>query len=67
VATIGRGLPLTHSIAAARDLVGGASWSQVAGLVGTEATIGTTYLVFGMFMLGYFENESRRKATLEKV
>jgi ABC-2 type transport system permease protein len=67
VATVGRGLPLTHAIAAARDLVGGESWAAVAGLVGTEAAIGTTYLVLGMFMLGYFENESRRKATLERV
>jgi ABC-2 type transport system permease protein len=67
VASVGRCLPLTHAIAAARDLVAGASWSQVVGLVGTEAAIGTAYLVLGMFMLTYFENESRRKATLEKV
>ena len=30
-------LPLTHGIAAARGLAGGAAWSDVAGLVGTEA------------------------------
>ena len=45
----------------------GAGWSDVSGLVGTEATIGVVYLVFGMLMLTYFERESRRTASLERV
>lgn len=67
VAAVGSYLPLTHAIEAARGLVAGASWSDVAGLVGKEALIGTTYLVIGLGMLRYFEMESRRSATLDLV
>lgn len=67
VAAVGRCLPLTHAIEAARDLVAGKPWSDVTGLVTTEALIGTVYLVIGLFMLRWFETESRRRATLELV
>ena len=64
VATVGRYLPLTHAIQAGRALVAGAPWADVAGLVVTEACIGTVYLAIGLAMLSYFERESRRSATL---
>ena len=62
---VARVLPLTHGIAAARDLAAGAGWDEVRGQVGTEALIGTCYLVIGLVLLSYFEAESRRRATLE--
>ena len=65
MATVGRYLPLTHGIEAARALVAGASWGEVAGLVATEAAVGLVYLVIGLLALTYFERESRRSATLE--
>ena len=64
---VGRCLPLTHGIEAAREVAAGAGWSDVSGLVGTEAMIGVVYLVFGMLLLTYFERESRRTASLERV
>lgn len=67
VATVGSYLPLTHAIQAARALVGGAAWSEVTGLVATEALIGTCYLSLGVAMLAYFEYESRRSASLERA
>jgi ABC-2 type transport system permease protein len=65
LATIGRGLPLTHGIEAARELADGASLGDVAGLVGTEAAIGIVWGVLGCVLLRVFEVESRRRATLE--
>jgi ABC-2 type transport system permease protein len=58
-------LPLTHGIAAARDLAAGHSWREVSGLVGREAALGMAYLIAGTLLLYYFEAESRRRATLE--
>jgi ABC-2 type transport system permease protein len=64
MAAVGRWLPLTHGIAAARKVAGGESLSSVAGLVGHEAAIGLLYVVIGMALLRFFEVESRRRATL---
>lgn len=60
-----RGLPLTHGIAAARELAAGARFSEVASLVWTEAAIGAAYatVAYGLFRL--LEAEGRRRATLE--
>lgn len=58
-------LPLTHGIAAARELAAGASLVDVSATVTTEAAIGGGYLVLGLLMLRAFEVESRRHATLE--
>lgn len=60
-------LPLTHAIEAARELVGGASWSSVTPLVVDEAFIGVAYGALGMVMLLLVERESRRHATLDLV
>ncbi len=65
MATVADWLPMTHGIEAARDLAGGASWSDVSFLVAREAGIGMLYVVIGLVLLAVFERESRRYATLD--
>jgi ABC-2 type transport system permease protein len=65
MASIAAYLPMTHGIAAARELADGATWASVAPLVRAEAVIGVVYAVIGLAMLAWFERESRRHATLE--
>ena len=65
MADVGRLLPLTHAISAARELGGGASLGAVGGLVGTELLIGAVYAALGMVALAVLEGEGRRRATLE--
>ena len=62
---IGRMLPLTHGIEAAREVVAGSTLDDVAGLVATEALIGVAYatLAFGLFR--WFEVQGRRNAALD--
>jgi ABC-2 type transport system permease protein len=60
-------LPFTHAIEAARELADGAPFSEVSGLVATEAAIGTVYVVAGYLTLRWIEIVSRRRATLEKA
>ena len=62
---IGKCLPLTHGIEAAREIVSGSSLGEVAGLLWTEAFIGLAYATaaYGLFRL--FETEGRRRASLE--
>lgn len=67
MATISRGLPLTHGIDAARHVADGASFSYVSGLVGTEALIGVCYAVAAYGLLRFFEEESRRRATFDRM
>jgi ABC-2 type transport system permease protein len=65
LAAIGRSLPLTHGIEAARAVAGGEAvpWNLVA----TEAAIGVAYAIAAYFMLRFFEEESRRRATLDRM
>jgi ABC-2 type transport system permease protein len=65
MSAIGRVLPLTHSIEAARELANGAPLGSVTGLLGTELIVGTTWAVLGYVLLRVFEHEARRRATLE--
>lgn len=48
-----------------RLLATGARLSEVAGLIGKEALIGTTYAVVGYGLLRLLETESRRRASLD--
>jgi ABC-2 type transport system permease protein len=64
LAGIGRALPLTHGIQAARGLAAGRRLSDVAGQIGMEATIGAGYAVLGYVLLRLFEVENRRRASL---
>jgi len=63
--TIGRALPLTHGIEAARELADGARLADVGGLIATEAAIGLVWAVIGCTLLRFLEVEARRRATLE--
>jgi ABC-2 type transport system permease protein len=60
-------LPLTHGIAAARSLAAGAPSSAVAGQIGVEFLIGVVYAVVGLLLLRVFEDESRRRSTLDRT
>jgi ABC-2 type transport system permease protein len=60
-------LPLTHGIAAARRLAAGAPPSTVAGQIGVEFLIGVVYAVVGLLLLRAFEDESRRRSTLDRT
>jgi ABC-2 type transport system permease protein len=62
---IGRALPLTHGIEAAREIVAGASLADVSGLLATEATIGLVYAIVAYALFRLFEAEGRRRASLE--
>jgi ABC-2 type transport system permease protein len=63
--TIGRSVPLTHGIEAARRVVDGATLAEVRGLVVTEALIGAAYAIAAYILFRFFEAESRRRASLE--
>jgi ABC-2 type transport system permease protein len=62
---VGRSVPLTHGIMAAREVAAGAGLGQVADLIGAELAIGALFglAAFGLFR--FFELETRRRATLE--
>lgn len=65
LAAIGRGLPLTHGIEAAREIAAGRPLSDVAGLLWTEALIGLAYATAAYVLFRVFEAEGRRRASLE--
>jgi ABC-2 type transport system permease protein len=62
---VGRLLPLTHGVIAARHIAAGASLSSVSGLVGREVAIGAAYFVLAYLLFRFFEEQGRRSATLE--
>jgi ABC-2 type transport system permease protein len=67
MAAIGRAMPLTHGIEAARAVAAGAPLHAVRGLLAREALVGVVYGVVGFGMIRYLETQSRRHATLERV
>ena len=60
-------LPLTRGIAAARQIVAGANFPQVASMLGVEALFGVIYIAIGFSMFRWFEYEAKRRGTLEVV
>ena len=60
-------LPLTHGIAAAREVAAGASLSSVASLVWTELGIGVAYAAGAFLLFRMLEADGRRRATLETI
>jgi ABC-2 type transport system permease protein len=64
--TIGRMLPVTHGIEAARAIARGASLAEVDDLVRTELLIAAVYALASFGLFRYFEVSSRRTASLEK-
>lgn len=67
VAAVGKVLPLTHAIEAARRLARGDSLGDVSGLIGSELAIGAVYSVVALLMLRWLETSSRRHGTLETM
>ncbi len=63
--TIGRALPLTHGIAAAREVAAGAGLSDVSSLVGQEGLRAVIYMAAAYILFRLLEAEGRRRATLE--
>jgi ABC-2 type transport system permease protein len=64
---VGRSLPLTHGIEAAREAAAGAPLSEVDHLLATEAAIGAVYAFVAYGLFRYFEADGRRRATLETI
>ena len=64
---VGRALPLTHGIEAAREIADGASLGDVSSLVWTELAIGVAYATVAYALFRFFEIEGRRRATLETI
>jgi ABC-2 type transport system permease protein len=62
---IGRAVPLTHGIEAARDVADGATLGEVSGLVWTELGIGLAYTAAAFLLFRLFEVSGRRSAALE--
>jgi ABC-2 type transport system permease protein len=62
---IGRLLPLTHGIAAGREIAAGASLSSVSGPVWTELGVGAAWAAAAFALVRWFEFEGRRRASLE--
>jgi ABC-2 type transport system permease protein len=65
MSAVGRCLPLTHGIAAAREVAAGASLLHVWGLVLTELGIAAAYAAAGLALFRVLEHESRRSAVLD--
>jgi ABC-2 type transport system permease protein len=58
-------LPMTHGIAAGREVAAGVPFTDVLWLLRDEVVIGLGYAVIGMLLLLFFERESRVHASLE--
>lgn len=58
-------LPLTRGIASARQVIGGASFQEVLPLLGGELWIGLVYTVFGFILFRWFEQQAKKRGTLE--
>src|SRR5215208_4858182 len=58
---VGRALPLTHGIEAAREIAAGATLGDVSSLVWTELAIGVAYATVAYALFRFFEIEGRRR------
>jgi ABC-2 type transport system permease protein len=67
MSTAAQGLPVTHAVEAGREIVAGAAFDSVAGLLATELAIGVAYLALGLALLRYFELVARKRATIDLV
>lgn len=61
---VGRALPMTHGIEAARAVAEGSSLGDVVSLLRTEALIGAGYAVLAFALFRFFEREGRRTGSL---
>ena len=67
MAAVSAWVPLSHTITAARDIVDGADFGNVSGLVLREAGVGLLYAAVGLAALRLLETSSRRTASLERM
>jgi ABC-2 type transport system permease protein len=65
MSAIGRCLPLTHGIMAARQVAAGAGLGEVSGLLWTELGIAVAYAAAGYVFFRMLEYASRRSAVLD--
>src|SRR5205814_2642321 len=65
MSAVGRCLPLTHGIMAARRIAGGEPLAAVSGLVWTELGIAAAYAVAGFLLFKLIEVAGRRSAVLD--
>ena len=63
--TVSQALPLTRTIAAARQIIAGASLAEVAPLLRAEVLIGVVYILLGYFLFRWFERQAKRRGTLD--
>ncbi len=64
---ISYGLPLSRGIAAARALISGAAWQDIAPLLGGELLVGLVYGLLGYILFSWFEMQAKRSGKLESV
>jgi ABC-2 type transport system permease protein len=67
MSAIGRALPLTHGIEAARRIAAGAGVAEVSGLLWTELAIAAAYAAAGYVFFRVLERSSRRSAVLDSL
>jgi len=60
-------LPLTRGIAAARMLITGATFREVAPLLTGEFIVGSVYVALGFILFRWFEIQAKRRGSLETV
>ena len=65
MSTISGWLPITHGIAAAREVADGASLADVSGLVAKEAALGTAFAIGGYSLIRFMERQARARASIE--
>ena len=67
MSAIGRCLPLTHGIMAARQVAAGADLADVSGLLWTELGVAAAYAAAGYVLFRVLERASRRSAVLDAL
>ena len=67
MSAIGRCLPLTHGIMAARQVAAGADLADVSGLLWTELGIAAAYAAAGYVLFRLLERASRQSAVLDAL
>jgi ABC-2 type transport system permease protein len=66
VRTVASLVPLTHGIAAAREVAAGSGLDQVGALLGKELAVGAAYLLVGVALLHVFERHGRATGSLDR-
>jgi ABC-2 type transport system permease protein len=61
------GLPVTHAVAASRQVASGASLASVRTPLLVEVALGCAYLLVGFALLRLFEEQGRRHGTLDRA